>query len=69
MRVRVATAMMDIIPKANSLRPAVLCDTKAICGVIDCFIAAQHAARDQDLAKDFYETRHKYSSLAVSQTL
>ncbi|KAM8705597.1 hypothetical protein ACLKA7_009974 [Drosophila subpalustris] len=44
-----ATAMMDIIPKAKSLRPAVLCDTKAICDVIDCFIAAQHAA--QDLAR------------------
>lgn len=43
------TAMMDIIPKAKSLRPAVLCDTKAICDVIDCFIAAQHAV--QDLAR------------------
>lgn len=40
-RVRAATAMMNIIPKAKSLRSAVLCDTKAICGVIDCFIEAQ----------------------------
>lgn len=46
MKTITATAMMDIIPKAKSLCPAVLCDTKAICAVIDCNIAAQHAGQD-----------------------
>lgn len=52
-----STAMMDIIPKAKSLCPAVLCDTKAICALIDCFIALLllRCMQHDDASKGFWQ--------------
>lgn len=55
MRVGTSTAMMDIIPKAKSLCPAVLCDTKAICALIDCFIALLPCCMQRAASKGFWQ--------------
>jgi len=47
--------MMDIIPKAKSLCPAVLCDTKAICALIDCFIALLLRCMQHDASHGFWQ--------------